>query len=190
MNQERKEVAEALMAKEIFGIDPGRSNGAIYRYHPSEPDQVVKMPREFDDILDYFRYQKEICKLPMAFIEKVNLRHDDTGYKKFRVQALLQNYTELIAALKTTEIPFVRVHPRTWQNYLRLHIPGEESETRKRRFRDIAASYNALIKPTLWNCDALLIAYFGQRKIVYDPMWIMENLEKKENKNRLFNTKS
>lgn len=183
MDRDLKSAAEALLAKEIFGIDPGRSNGAIYRYHPSEPDYVFRMPREFEDIVDYFREQKEICDLPLAFLEIQNLRRGDKDGKQFRiVESLLQNYTEIIAALKVCKIPFIRVYPYAWQDFLRIRIPGEESNIRKRRYKDVAAGYNALIKPTLWNCDALLIAYFGLQKIVYDPLWVMQNIENDTNK--------
>lgn len=187
-NDDLKSAGEALLAKEIIGIDPG-SNGAIYRYHPRDPDEVIRMPRKFEDMVDYFRYQAEICTLPLVLIEAQNLRRGDKDGKQFGIEKLLRNYTELISALKVSGLPFIRVHPITWQRYLRIYQPGEDRDTRKRRFRDIAPSYNSMIKATLWNCDALLIAYFGKTKVTLDPLWVIQNIEKpKENKIR-FNTK-
>lgn len=185
LDQDRKIVAEAFMAYEVFGIDPGAS-GAIYKYIPNQPDIVLPMFKKFEEMTAYFREQKRICKLPMAFIEHQNLRKGDKDGIQFGIEKLLINYSELISALKLSGIPFVRVHPATWQSYLRIpKIPKEDKKERKKRYRDIAAGYNAVIRPALWNCDAILIGQFGIKKIVHDPSYINEFKEigKSTNKN-------
>jgi hypothetical protein len=178
MIEELRQAAEAFMAFEIYGIDPGISNGAIYRHHPKESNEVHHMFSEFDDMVDFFRDEVKRSKLPMAFIEIQNMRKDDKDGKQFGIEKLLRNYTNLIAALKVSEMPFCRVHPQVWQRFLRIYIPGEEKETRKKRFRDIAKTYDILIRPTLWNCDAILLAQFGLAKVTIDPAWIIQNVER------------
>ena len=173
-----------LVAKELFTVDPGKSNGCILKYHPADGIELNKMPETFEDLVDYFRYQQEICSVPMIFLEIVSLRKDDTGKKAFRIQKMLNHYSELKSAIKLSGIPWIELHPRTWQTYLRIQIQGEDYDTRKTRFRDIATGWYPLEKVAKWNADALLILRFAQKKLDHDPLWILQN--KKEPKNTLF----
>lgn len=166
---------ENLIAKEILGIDPG-IGGAIAKYDGKI--EVTKMPK-FDELCDYFDKQKEICKLPLIFLEKVQLRPGDSDRgKQFKIEKMLRQYTELLTVIKTRKIFYIEVHPVTWQTYLRIKIGGEDRSVRKRRYADIAREKYPQVKVTLQNADSLLLVEFGRMKLKYDSLWILRNVRK------------
>ncbi len=166
----------------IVGIDPGAAGGiAIVR--PNCKTEVKKMPKDLMELKGYFEYLKSICESPVVFIEKVQLHHGDMNSdvpgKAFNIQKMLQGFEKLKAIIEVCEIPFVQVHPMSWQSYLKVRKKGEEKQARKNRYKKVAQSYFPEVKTTLWNSDALLLALFGSKKKQQDPEWILENLPKK-----------
>lgn len=170
----------------IVGIDPGASGGiAIYR--DGHRVQTVKMPREIDDVRQLLEYYTSISR-PLVFLEKLSIRPDDIAVdggganlgKLFRVQRMMANFEQLKAVISVCGVPFVLVHPMKWQSYLKLRVKGikEEKPERKRRYKDTAGKLYPLVRPTMWNADALLIMHFG-RRILQDEKglkWVRENL--------------
>lgn len=163
----------------VIGIDPG-SIGGITIFQPGKPIKAVKIPKETTDLSTLLLSITE-DRNPLVFVEKVQMRHDDmTGGKAFRIKIMLEGYDRLKNVLEINRIPFVLVHPMTWQSRLKLRVKGEEKEIRKRRYKTVAQGLYSEIRATLWNCDATLIMHFGRYMIQNDKKWIRSNLPKEE----------
>jgi len=168
-----------LQIDTIIGIDPGAAGG-IAMWRPNHPVTVYKMPKNLYDLTAFWEHVKTISEHPMIFIEKVQLRMDDLqGGKAFRIQEMLKGFETLKTIITMSQIPFVQVHPMSWQSTLHLRVKGEEKADRKNRYKKAAGEYYPEIKPTLWSADALLIMHFGRTKKMIDPGWIIENLPAK-----------
>lgn len=172
----------------ILGIDPG-SNGGIAIWRPNQPLQTIKMPKELSELRDYLQYIKEITKNPIVFLEKVQLRADDVKDnpgKAFRIQQLLMQFQRLKEFIEVEGIPYVLLHPMSWQSTLKLRKQAEGKTERKNRYKEAAEHYYPGLKATLWNADAVLILHAGRIKLKYEPNWVLSNLPTYV-KNGLFN---
>ena len=178
----------ALKTNCFIGIDPG-ANGGIAIYIPGAFPKVVKMPKDIAELRDFFAYYGENFK-PIVFLEKLSVRPDDVTAdggranmgKLYRIQKMMANYEHLKALIETVGIPYVMVHPMTWQTTLKLRVRGqrEEKADRKRRYQEHAGQLYPGIKVTLWNADALLIMHFGRCVFVNNPQWVKSNLPERE----------
>ena len=175
----------------VIGIDPG-ANGGIAIFIPGRPTKAIKMPKETSDLAALLQYYQENFH-PIVFLEKLNVRHDDVASgpdgstnmgKLYRIQKLMANFEHLKALIEITKIPFVLVHPMTWQTKLKLRQFGihEEKSERKKRYQTFAASLYREIRVTLWSADALLIMHFGRWALVNDTNWLRANLPRKHDK--------
>ncbi|MFZ4705568.1 MAG: hypothetical protein ACOYMF_06115 [Bacteroidales bacterium] len=171
--------------KTIIGIDPGASGGiAVWRIIRdcsvnglTAQITTVKMPKEFRDMVEYLKNTADINPgHTIAFIEKVQVRPDDTGGKQYGIAKMLANYGSLKNALEQAGIPYIMVHPMSWQSYLNLRTTGESKTERKNRYKEVAQKHYPIIKCNLWNSDALLMVSFGIKKINNDQAWIEANL--------------
>lgn len=172
----------------VIGIDPG-ANGGIAIFIPGTKVKVVKMPKDIADLGDFFAYYKENYH-PIIFLEKLSVRPDDVKVegdkaamgKLYRIQRMMANYEHLKALAETNGIPYVMVHPASWQTKLNLRVRGvkEEKAVRKRRYQRFAQSLYPAVNVTLWNSDALLIMHFGRWALVNDPKWVKSNLPERE----------
>jgi len=193
-------VTRAFVATEIFGIDPGKSNGGFAKWN-GERYEVwsIKKITSFDALVDFWKYQAEICKLPLVFIEQITTYPADFGNegmtnekrsmmigRMYQMNKLKDHYVELRSALKLANIQFIEVMPSSWQKYLEIHKSGEDYKIRKERYKDIAASWFPSIQVTAWNSDALLLIEFGRKKLKYDNRWILNKLKKKTDTKLLF----
>lgn len=174
----------------VIGIDPGAQGGlAIYIPSRTVGPKVIKMPKDIRELGDFFAYYAENYK-PIVFLEKLSVRPDDVSTeggkpnmgKLYRIQKLMANFEHLKALLETSGIPYVLVHPMTWQTRLNLRKPGvkEEKDERKRRYQSFAQSRYPSVKVTLWNADALLIMHFGRFVLVNDAKWVRKQLPERE----------
>ena len=162
----------------VVGIDPGR-NGGIALFSPSHYLTTVKMPKRLYEIMDFMNYVKSISENPIVFLEKVQLRSDDitdNPGKAFRVQKLLMEYQQLKDYIEISGVPYVMMHPMSWQSTLKLRRKGETKQERKNRYKEAAEHYYKGFKATLWNADAVLIMHAGRFKLKYEPQWVMQNL--------------
>lgn len=176
---------QKIMIDCVIGIDPGASGG-IAIFQPGKNTKTVKMPKDVKDLRDFFAYYAENFK-PIVFLEKLSVRMDDVNSaddpsvnrgKIFRIQKMMENYVELKTIMESSGIPYVMVHPMSWQTKLKLRKPGmkEEKADRKKRFRRTAGEFYPEINPTLWNADALLIMHFGRYALVNEPQWVRANM--------------
>lgn len=104
----------------IIGIDPG---GGCAMWRSGAPVEVVKMPADLMDLRPWFERAKLISSSVLVFVEKVSLRHDDVNAnpaKAFRIQGMLSAFQKLQDILVFEEIPYILVHPRSWQSYNNL----------------------------------------------------------------------
>ena len=172
----------------VIGIDPG-SSGALCVFIPGKLVKVIKMPKDITELRDFFAYYADNFK-PIVFLEKLSVRPDDVVVqgdragmgKLYRIQKLMANFEHLKALIETSGIPYVLVHPLSWQTKLKLRVRGqhEEKADRKRRYKEAAAKLYPGINVTLWNADALLLMHFGRWALVNDPNWVKANLPERE----------
>lgn len=191
-------VSKAFIADELITIDPGKSNGGIVKYNNGRYDSwPIKKMCDFEDLVDFFKFQKENCKLPLIFIERIttfqgDYKGNDSDKRNqyigraFQMDKLKRHYSELISAIKISKIPYIEVMPASWQKLLKIHIPNEETAIRKRRFKDIALSHFPGQKIVGWNADAFLLIEFARMKLKYDQRWINQKMVKPKVKERLF----
>lgn len=170
----------------IIAIDAG-AQGGIAVFRPNEPVQVVKMPKDYQDVMAYINYYKEISN-PIVFLEKLNVRPDDVKAdengnvnmgKLYRIQKMMANFEALKVMIEVCDVPFVLVHPMKWQSVLKLRIKGEEKADRKKRYKDVAQSLYPATKATMWNCDALLIMHFARKVLANDLEWVKSQLPRR-----------
>ena len=162
----------------IIGCDPG-ANGGIAVWRPNQIEKTIRMPKDLQELREYLQYIKSISKSPIIFLEKVQLRADDikdNPGKAFRIQQLLMNFQKLKDYIEVEGVPYVLVHPVSWQSYLKLRKQTEEKTDRKNRYKEAAKHYYPEVKATLWNADAVLLMHFGRLKKQKEPLWIIQNL--------------
>lgn len=173
----------------IIGIDPGAAGGLAI-YIPGSHTKAVKMPKNIAELSDFFKHYSENYT-PVVFLEKLSVRPDDVAVgsdgkanmgKIYRVQKMMANYEHLKALIEIYGIPYVMVHPSSWQSKLKLKIKGleETKSERKKRYAEYASRLYPEVKVTLWNSDALLIMHFGRWALKNDVSWIKSNLPVRE----------
>ena len=172
----------------VIGVDPGAAGGLAV-FIPGQNPKVVKMPKDIRELADFFAYYKENYK-PIVFLEKLSVRPDDVMVqgdkaamgKMYRIQKLMANFEHLKAIIETAGIPYVLVHPLSWQTKLKLRVRGEHEEKsdRKRRYAEHAEKLYPGVKVALWNSDAILLMHFGRWALVNEPNWVKEQLPERE----------
>jgi hypothetical protein len=182
-----------LIVDTIIGIDPGYNGGlAVFTPSacgPSQPPLVrlFRMPRETADVVEVLRQLRAEGRRPLAFLEKLNIRHSDISVedgranmgKLYNLQKMIQNYEQLRAVLQAEGVPYALVHPLKWQSDLGLRASryrGEDKAARKRRYRDTAQELHPDLRVTLWSADALLIARWGWYIARRLPAWLLSNV--------------
>ena len=168
----------------IIAIDPGKSGGiAVFA---NQRITAVKMPSNVKDLQLYLKMIIETYDDPIVFIEKVQAyrgNEDDAPGKKFGINKMLANYTELLTVIKLLEIPFIEVYPISWQSTLGLRIPKEKitKTERKNRYKQFSQKcFPELGKITLATSDALCLVQFAFNKRLHDPSWINEKIQNNE----------
>lgn len=164
--------------EKIIGIDPGKS-GCIAIFDGSVVE-VHKMPEKAKGIMQILQdYKDAVC-----FIERINTFRGDKGGKQFRIEKLLRNHQSLKDVLDMLDIPFIEVHPSTWQKALHLKVKfAEETTVKKNRFKRMAQKKFPQIKCTLWNSDALLILSYGYWQCTMFPGEVNATLKQKDENN-------
>ena len=143
---------------------------------------VAKMPKDLGELKRYFEHVMETYDNVICFIERVSgYRGDnDTPGKWYGNDKMLANFTELKTSLKFHGIPFIEIHPASWQAGLKLRVKGEGKKDRKERYKNYAIKHYPEIKVTLWNADALCILQFARYKINMDWDWVADRLPAKK----------
>jgi hypothetical protein len=146
-----------------------------------------KMPKHANELRKYLQFCIATYGKVCVFIEKLSIQHRDfyEAGKVFRLQKMMENYSQLKAIIDVCNCDYAEVHPLTWQSRLGLRKRGEEKQERKARYKTEAQKFYPLLKATLWNCDAVLIMHFGrsvlQKISRKDKKWLNDNL------NRVYN---
>lgn len=164
---------ERLIAIELFGLDPGKTNGALTKWTSKKIETWnLSKFKTFHDYCDFWRYQAEICKNPLVALEKINMYPADLQdvSRAYRLEKLKAHYVELRSSLKTADIPYIEVTPREWQSDLKIYIPGEDYPTRKKRYKDIADEHYPFTKITQINADSYLLVEWLRNMIRYSPL--------------------
>ena len=167
----------------IVAIDPGKSGGiALFT---KDRVTAVKMPPNVVELQTYLKMIISTYGKPLVFIEKVQAYSigDDAPGKKFGINKMLANYTELLTVIKILEISFIEVYPVSWQSTLGLKIHKEKitKTERKNRYKQFAErSFPELGKITLATSDALCLIKFAQHKYLHDPRWIVEKIQNQQ----------
>ena len=171
----------------IIGIDPGLSNGGIAIYSPNRKTETFKMVKTVKELWELlFPYSKEKT---FVVLEKVNSFRDDTDTpgKRFGIEKLVNNFEAIKNVLELLDLPYLLVHPVSWQKELFLTQKGEDKLDRKRRFKSVAGSKFKDTKVTLWNADALLLVLLAKIKKRSDPLWIYTRIPQQAKK-KLFHS--
>jgi len=176
---------EYLIAKELFGIDPGRKSGAIAKWNGKIEIWQLDKFASSNDYFDFFRYQKEICQNPVIVIENITTYPADASNpgKMFRLEQMKTHYAELRAAIRASGISFIEVMPRSWMKYLHLYIDHEDRDIRKKRFKDIAKERYSYVKVNSKNADALLILEYARTRLKYDPQYFVSGIKENTRQN-------
>lgn len=173
----------------VIGIDPGAAGGMAV-YVAGEPTiRVARMPKQLEDLREFFAYYAENYA-PIVFLEKLTVRPDDVKVddggaslgKLYRIQRMLAGYEKIKAYLETAGIPYILIHPLSWQTRLGLRQKGiqESKSERKHRYQGFAGKLYPATRMTLWNADAVLIMHFGRVVLANDLKWVRANLPSRE----------
>lgn len=170
------------MKTSIIGIDPGASGG-IAVFHNGKIG-AVKMPKNVKEMNSYMAFLNRTYPNSIVFIEKVQAyrgAQDDAPGKKFGINKMLANYTQLLTVIQLNGFEFVEVYPISWQSKLGLRIKKDKrtKTERKRSYKEYAQRCFPELKVTLATCDALCLIQFGLLKTKNEPEWIRDKSQNK-----------
>lgn len=165
----------------ILGIDSGKNGGLCYLN--DDEIQIGTMPKTVMELADYM---DELLKKGsfICFIEKVqgwvgDSEEQNKG-KQFRIAKLLAHYEQLITILKLKRIPYIEVHPRTWQNHLRdLGVKKKSFKNPKNAYKAFAIEkYPMKLKQiNLKTADAVCISWYARQICILNPSEINEKIQ-------------
>jgi len=163
------------MAKTVIGIDPGKGGG-IAQYKKGFASAVA-MPENVKRLNEYLIQLRDNNPEIVVFVEKVQafVEDDEVGGLKFGINKLLAQFEQIKTVLIINDIPFIEVHPKTWQSPLNLP-KGLSSMERKNLYKQFAQQHFPEAKVNLKTADALCIMYFGLQKLITDIHWINQKI--------------
>lgn len=158
----------------VIGIDPG-AGGAIVTYADG---WIIaeKMPKNIEDIVeivDTYGGQQ------IAFVEAVSSWVSDASVpgKRFGIEKMIRNYQTILNALAVAEVPYVTLHPATWQKRYKKAIKGADKKSRKGYYKHVAKLLYPSQDIYLWNADAYLIMHFGRVLCKTNAPYIYDNVK-------------
>lgn len=153
----------------IIGIDPGKSNGGVAVYSTKTKTWNLGKERDEQEWKDLFsQWQGEDV---LIGIEKQMLREVDKGKPSFfGIQKLVQRTERMIGVLRALDLPVVEIYPVSWQSPFRKQVEADKRD-KKHVFQELACQLVGK-KVALWGSDAVLIAYFVNKKLHEDRAWI------------------
>lgn len=152
--------------KVIIGIDPGQSGG--FAVLSSGSVRTVKMPETYADIYNTLAGIIAGCsgKTVTAWLEDVG--QGMPGQSSKATATFARHIGHLEMALYALGIRTEMVRPQKWQKYYSNTIgkgSGLEKKVWKNKLKAEAQRLFPSVQVTLWNADALLIAYYGKQVI-------------------------
>jgi hypothetical protein len=132
-----------------------------------------------DEFLDLFEIHKSDPIVLFEKYESFREGGDDAPGKKFGINKMLANYTELLTVIKLLSIPFIEVYPISWQSTLGLRMKGEKitKTERKNRYKKFSQDCFPELKVNLVISDALCLIQFAFTKQTMDPRWIKDRIQ-------------
>jgi len=102
-----------------------------------------------------------------CFIERVQswVSDQEQPGKRFGIEKMLRQYTEIKTVLTMLEIPFHETQSRSWQKVFLGGQKFEEKKDRKKHLKAICQQKFPKTKVTLKNCDALLILLYANQEL-------------------------
>lgn len=147
----------------VIGIDPGK-NGWV-AIHRNGSIGVSKLEFDQRKFKQFLKHYTGISKRLIIYIEKIDF-HDMRNPAVIRqMKKLSDHYAGLITVLKTENINFIEVHPRTWQARFGLSKKGIKGHEKKRMHRDFLCSTLKHPKISIERADAVLILKYGLTQI-------------------------
>lgn len=167
----------------IVAIDPGKSGGiATYakgKIHAGKMGTI-------QEVKLYLDYVNNTYENIIVFIEKVQAyrgKEDDAPGKKFGINKMLKNYTQLVTCITLMGLHFIEVYPISWQSKLGLSFRGQKltKTERKNKYKIYAGNcFPEIPKVTLNIADALCICQFALIKLKDDHLWIDDKLQNRD----------
>jgi len=167
------------MSRAVIGIDPG-ANGGIAVYTKGRAT-AVRMPKDVFELNTYLKFLIDTYETPLVFIEKVQafIEDDAAPGKKFAINKMLDNQSQIHTILKLNGIPYVEVYPVSWQNnaYIKCHQKDAAKGDRKKHYAHIAQTTFPEVKVNLSVADALCLIIFGTDKLKNDINWVIDRVK-------------
>lgn len=153
----------------FIGIDPGVYGACV----AIRGDQLTMLKNEISTEADQWRWIAQFINEPAyALIEQQTARptwipdkDSDSGFRQTVLAStvmLYGSYRDLRTMLLCADIDGEDVPPKRWQNGLAIppKFKGESDNSWKNKLKTEAIRLFPAVKVTLWNADALLIAYY------------------------------
>lgn len=166
------------MLKLIISCDPGKTGGIVLMAYDFKEEKVKalgieKMPAGPKQVKELLTRWVEQYPDATVFIEKLSIFPSDNEQpgKAFGIKKMLKNFEQLKAVLEMMDLKTFEVAAMRWQSYLKLRAKGvkETKTVRKRKYQAFAKEVFPGYKITLNVSDALCIAEYGRRKMMYEP---------------------
>jgi hypothetical protein len=152
-----------MTRKRIIGIDPGAGGALAYILPDGRAvTHVTERTLPIEAIRD------AICGCDIqdvvAYIEELSgFQRGRFAMRGAQVGVMMRNFGQWEGILAALNIRTILVKPKTWQAGISGVSACKEYKDKKDALKAEAVRRFPLLKPTLKNCDALLIADYGRR---------------------------
>lgn len=144
----------------ILGIDPGASGGLVVLDWYGRVVDCRKMPPTMTEMYDTLKEWRDYYGIHDCALEDVG--YGLPGQSSKATSTFSRHNGQLEMALYALGVSATKVLPQRWQGALGLRgKKGEAKAAHKARIKDWACRTFPSVKVTLWNADALAIAYWG-----------------------------
>jgi len=165
----------------IIGIDVGKKGGIAIYYRGKY--KVHRMPNDITLLNNLLTHYRDVSETILVLIESVRLwpgdikqKPNEPDEKTFgrinRLQQMVGMFEKIKAIMLVGGIPYMEIHPGTWQSYLNLKANRSmDVRDRKRVYQKFASS----VFPEKINmdvADAVCILIYGIRNLKYNPDFI------------------
>lgn len=166
----------------VVGIDPGKGGG-ICCIRENKQVELGPMPDGVDKVVEYIQYLK-LDGFTLVFLEKVQawVKDEESRGKGIGVAKLLKNFNEIETALRIMGVPYILVHPITWQKALRVYgVNTKGFKNKKNAWKGFAIQQfpQKLKQINLKTADAACIAWYGMNELRTRPSATLGRVENK-----------
>lgn len=164
----------------VVGIDPGKGGGiCCIREKSVEVSPMI----DVDQMVEYLQYLK-LDGFTIVFLEKVQawVKDEEATGKGIGIAKLLANYNQIETTLKILKIPYVLVHPATWQKDIKSYgVDPKKFKNKKNAWKAFAIQkYPRLLsRINLKTSDAICIAWYGMNQLRTSPTNTLKKVQNK-----------